>query len=194
MLTKAKLQKLYTMDGLSMTQIAKNQDCSPNQVAYWMDKYDIKRRSISDAVYSRKHPAGHPFRVVPIDTIEKAKLFGMGVGLYWGEGTKANKHSVRLGNSDPELILTFREFLVELFEVDPTELRYGLQIFTDIDEKDAVKFWINKLNIDKSQLYKVHKTISGSLGTYRNKSMYGVVTIYFNNSRLRDIILGYLPR
>lgn len=33
-------------------------------------------------------------------------------------------------------------------------------------------------------------TKSGSIGTYRSKNRYGVVTIYFGNTKLRDILVG----
>lgn len=61
-----------------------------------MDKYQIKRRSISDAIYHKHNPKGDPFKVKPINNIEEAQLLGMGLGLYWGEGNKANKDLVTL--------------------------------------------------------------------------------------------------
>ena len=75
-----------------------------------MNKYGIKRRSISDAIYEKHNPNGDPFSIKEVTTIEEAKLYGLGVGVYWGEGNKANKHSVRLGNTDPDLILRFVDF------------------------------------------------------------------------------------
>jgi hypothetical protein len=188
------LTDLYLNKGLSMMEIATQLGCSHNQVVYWMGKYGIKRRSISDAVYQRRNPNGNPFVVQSIDTLAKAELFGLGMGLYWGEGTKASKYAVRLGNTDPALLRTFTRFLVELFHVDQTKLKYGLQIFTDIDENEALKYWCKELGAESSQFYKIHKTVSGSIGTYRYKSRYGVVTVYFHNKKLRDIIIGLLPR
>lgn len=175
-------------------EIAARLGCSHNQVVYWMGKYGIKRRTISEAVYQRRNPDGDPFAIQPIDTLEKAELFGLGIGLYWGEGTKASKYAVRLGNTDPALLRTFIRFLVELFDVKPASLKYGLQIFTDIDENEAINYWCTELCADTSQFYKIHRTISGSIGTYRYKSRYGVVTVYFHNKKLRDIIVGLLPR
>jgi hypothetical protein len=194
MIQKLLLQELYTDRGKSMMEIANHLGCSANAVDYWMRKHKIPKRTISDAVYIKNNPDGDPFVIPTIKTLDQAELYGLGIGLYWGEGTKANKWAVRLGNTDPELLKAFKRFLVELFEIDPIDLRYGLQIFTDINQEGALNYWYSQLEATPEQFYKVHVTISGSLGTYRHKSQYGVVTLYYHNKKLRDILVGMLPR
>lgn len=159
-----------------------------------MDKYDIKRRSIGDAVYQRYHPEGDPFEVKKIVTKSDVKLWGLGIGLYWGEGNKANKTSVRLGNTDPILLKTFMHFLIELFGVKKEDLRFTLQVFTDIDMHKALDYWVTELAVNKDQFYKPTTTISGKIGTYRKKSEHGVVTVNYHNRKLRDILVEMLPR
>ncbi len=194
MLHRTTLSRLYIDKKLSAATIAKQLACSVTQVNYWLKKHGIPKRSISDAIYIKHNPHGDPFTVVDIDTLAKAQLYGMGLGLYWGEGTKANKHSIRLGNSDPELLKMFVRFLTELFSVDKDSLRFGLQIFSDISPEDSLAYWARELNVSQTQFYKIHITLSGSIGTYRNKSKHGVVTIYYHNKRLRDILVNALPR
>ena len=53
-----------------------------------MDKYQIKRRSISDAIYQKNNPDGDPFSIQPIRSLKMAKLYGMGIGLYWEKAIK----------------------------------------------------------------------------------------------------------
>lgn len=194
MIDKVELEKLYIQQKFSMAEIALKLNCSNNKVVYWMDRHQLLRRSISDAIYQKHNPNGDPFQIQPINTLEEAELFGMGVGLFWGEGTKASKHSVRLGNTDPLLLKMFMRFLVELFGVKKQDMKFGLQIFTDIDSTVALTYWAKQLDVKLSQFHKVHVTISGSLGTYKKKSEYGVVTVYYHNKKLRDIIVGLLPR
>ncbi len=177
-----------------MQEIALELGCSVNKVVYWMDRYQIKRRTISDAIYNKHNPNGDPFDIKPIRNRSDAKLLGLGLGLYWGEGNKRNKYSVRLGNTDPALLNTFILFLTELCGVKRERLKFGLQIFSDTDPKVALDYWIQELNVRDSQFYKVTVTISGSVGTYRHKSSYGVVTVHFHNKKLRDIINAMLPR
>jgi len=194
MIKKTELTKLYTTEGKSMSAIASILGCSVNKVVYWMDKHKIDRRSISDAVYLHNHPDGDPFEIKNPKSNDDYWLLGMGLGLYWGEGTKANLHSVRLGNTDPELIKVFIKFLVQMCGVDFADLRFGIQIFSDCSISQSEDFWEKYLNANSSQFYKTIKTPSRSKGTYRKKNKLGVLTIYYNNSRLRDILVEMLPR
>jgi hypothetical protein len=177
-----------------MMDISKELGCSQNKVVYWMNKYQINRRSISEAIYQKHNPFGDPFVLKLIETAEDSYLLGLGLGLYWGEGNKANKYSVRIGNTDPALIKVFMKFLTELYGVKQESLRFALQIFSDINPKNALDYWVKELEVDPSQFYKPTVTISGSIGTYRKKSEYGVLTLHYHNKKLRDIIVGSLPR
>lgn len=190
MIKKATLTEMYVTKGLSMHEVALLLRCSENQVVYWMSKHEIKRRSISDAIYLRSNPNGDPFKIKKIETIEDAELLGMGIGLYWGEGNKRSKHSVRLGNTDPGVIKTFIRFLIEICGIDITKLHYGLQIFSDIDPEHALAFWIEQLDTDRSKFGKVVVTPSRSVDSYRIKNQTGVLTVNFHNYKLRDIIVG----
>lgn len=191
---KVKLEELYLTSKLSAMDIAKSQGCSAHKVNYWLEKHKIPKRTISEAIYVRHNPSGDPFEIKTIKSKHDAELFGYGLGLYWGEGNKLNKHSLRLGNTDPKLILKFMQFLIELFGVDKDRFKFSLQIFTDINPRVAMDYWLEQLDVKESQFYKIHVTLSDSLGTYRRKSQFGVVVVYFHNKKLRDIIVGLLPR
>ncbi len=194
MISKKKLEYLYLTRGKSMKEIAQIQACSVNGVQYWIKKYNIKTRSISDAVYLKNNPNGDPFHLRQPESLEEATLFGMGVGLYWGEGTKASTSSVRLGNTDPILIDTFIQFLEKFFSLRRSQLKFGLQLFSDMSEDEGLDFWSKTLRIEKTQFYKVIVTPYRSLGTYRKKSKHGVITIYFHNRKLRDILVKLLRK
>lgn len=190
--TKKQLEDLYIERNLSMMQISEKLECSHHKVAYWMGEYKIKRRSISDAVYIRSNPGGDPFKIKKPETAEELILFGLGVGLYWGEGNKAHQNAVRLGNSDPELLKLYILFLTKLCRVKKEALKFDLQIFSDIDVNSALNYWTRELNVKSEQFFKPRVTISGSIGTYKKKSKYGVVTIYFGNTKLRNIVVGQI--
>lgn len=187
------LTELYFNQKLSMKQIAEKLDISVHKVEYWMDKYKIDRRSISEALFRRKHGTADGFCIKRGMTSKDTVLFGLGLGLYWGEGNKKNLHTVRLGNTDPLLIQTFVQFLVEICGVSKESIRYGLQLFTDVDEQVALDFWQNHLNITrKSIMPTVNRIKSGKIGTYKVKNQFGVITVYVFNKRLRDWLVGQL--
>jgi hypothetical protein len=187
------LKNLYIKAHKSVPEIAKDIKCSEHKVNYWLSKYKIPKRTISEAIYIKYNPKGDPFKFNVPKTVNDAKLFGLGLGIYWGEGNRMNKNSVKLGNSDPSLLRTFIKFLTRLFSVKKNKLKFQLHIFTDIDIKEAERYWMREIKLDKNQFYKPVIIKSGSLGTYRRKSRYGVLTIYFNNTKLKKILDNELP-
>lgn len=186
------LVRLYTVQHKSMQEIATQLGCSLHKVKYWIEKFAIPPRSQSDATYYKRNPDGDPFRIVKPRTPDDIKLFGLGLGLYWGEGTKSDKNSIKLGNTDPELLKSFIAFLERCYDVEKTDFRCGLQIFNDISPSRAVAFWTNELGLDVSQFQKTVVTPSRGKGTYRKKSPWGVLTVQFHNKKLRDILMWEL--
>ncbi|MFH1162299.1 MAG: hypothetical protein V1696_03440 [Candidatus Jorgensenbacteria bacterium] len=183
----------YVDECKSMQEIASALKCSLHKVMYWMEKYKIPRRRLSEAMYVKRNPGGDPFRFMPPRTMEEAKLFGLGLGLYWGEGTKSSLDSIRLGNTNPKLIGKFILFLERFFGIKKNDLRFGLQIFSDTAPKLAMDFWVENLKINQEQFYKVVVTRSGSIGTYRHKNQYGVMTVHYHNKKARALLGSLLP-
>jgi hypothetical protein len=192
-LQKSELERLYSGENKSMQEIAHLLGCSLHKVSYWMEMYRIPKRSLSDAIYAKHHPGGDPFSFRKPRTIKESELFGMGIGLYWGEGARADRNSVKLGNTDPKLLNTFIRFLETFFCIHRNDMRFGLQIFSDIRVEDALDFWTKNLRIRRQQFYKPTVTRSGSIGTYRRKSRYGVLMVHYHNKRMRDLLVGMLP-
>ncbi len=180
------LNDLYTTQKKSATEIAALFCCSEHKVYYWLKQYKILRRTISEAVYCKHNPNGDPFIFRAPKSKNEAVLYGLGLGLYWGEGTKSNKNSVRLGNTDPALIAAFIDFLETFFAVERKQLRFGLQLFSDMNPIEAGNYWARKLRVKNTQFYKTICTGAQSIGTYREKTKHGVLTVYFNNTKLRD--------
>lgn len=187
--TKEILERLYVVEKNAVSVIAKRFGCSEHKVNYWLAKFRVPKRSISESVYLHHNPLGDPFRILAPRTVNEAYLLGLGIGLYWGEGTKSNKVCVRLGNTDPNLIKKFIEFLLQTCEIRKDKLRFGLQIFSDMSPQTELKFWQRELGMPKGQFFKkVIVTPARSLGTYRHKTKHGVLTIYYGNKKLRDAL------
>lgn len=194
MIGKRLLENLYYKKNKSSSEIANIIGCSPSKVDYWIKKNHFIKRSISDAVYIKNNPKGDPFKFISPKNINDAILFGIGVGLFWGEGNKADTTSVRLGNTDPDMIFIFIEFLHKFYCIDKSKLKFSLQIFSDMPESKAINFWIKRLNVRRSQFYKTTITPYRSLGTYRQKSKYGVLIVYFHNRKFRDLIMELIDQ
>ncbi len=194
MMTEECLYLEYEKNCRSAAEIAAKYHVSVGQVNYWLTRYRIRKRSISDAAYAKWNPSGNPFVFVPPKTLRDAYLFGLGIGLYWGEGTKRSRASVRLGNSDPHLISAFVTFLSCCYGIDKRKLRFGLQVFGDMDAERTRRFWVRFLGVPVSAFYKTVVTPHRGVGTYKRKTAHGVMTVYFNNTRLRDILVGTIAQ
>ncbi|MEM9336352.1 MAG: hypothetical protein AAGA35_00655 [Patescibacteria group bacterium] len=190
MINKKFLAGEYLVKRKSVSVIANELGCSQNKINYWLHKHSIPKRTISEAIYLKSNPCGDPFKFKKPHTTEDWFLYGLGIGLFWGEGNKVNKNAVRLGNTDPALIKVFLEFLEHFFQIDTVRLRFGLQIFSDTNPEQAKKFWIQLLKIREDQFQKTVVTPSTKQGTYSTKNEHGVLTIYFSNTKLRDNIVG----
>jgi hypothetical protein len=193
-LSKEVLFDLYVNKKYSTSKISGIFNCSENKINYWLGKFKINKRTISEAIYQFKNPLGDPFNLNLPKTIEQGIIFGMGLGLYWGEGSKRGNGGVKLTNTDPRLIKKFIDFLEIIFNIDRKKLRFSLQIFKDISEQRVLNYWTRVLLVKKNQFYKVvHSKIRGE-GTYKIKSEYGVVIVHFNNVKLKRIILDMIEK
>lgn len=193
-LNKEALVKLYIREHQSAAEIAKQLGCSTNKVHYWLDRLGVKKRSQSDATYVKRNPRGDPFAFKKPLKASDHFLLGLGLGLYWGEGTKRSPTSVRLGNTDPRLIKKFIMFLQKVYGVDRSKFRFGLQIFSDMRPQQALAFWSKEIGFPKSVFQKVVVTPARGIGTYRNKTKHGVLTIYVSNKKLRDALVSQIER
>ena len=198
----SELSELYLQKKKSVNEIAAQYSCSEHKINYWLLRYKIQKRSISEAVYLKRNPGGDPFFFKEPSTHKDLFLFGLGLGLYWGEGNKKNTNTVRLGNTDPMLVKKFIEFLERIYSVPRNKFRFGLQIFSDTSPVQGLCFWKGVLWVSEKQFFKVIVTPARSLGTYREKTRHGVLTVYVSNKKLRNLLcaeieklqkIGYAP-
>lgn len=188
------LLKYYIKERKSISEIARILNKSETGINYWIKKYEIKKRTISEAIYLKNNPDGDPFNVIVPNNLYLSELKGLGIGLYWGEGSKKNKNSIKLCNSDPALINKFIEFLIKILGADKNRLKFSLQIYDDVDPEGVKKYWIQYLKIKPEQFYhKITITKSEKLGTYKKKNKLGVLNVYYHNTKLRNILIEMLP-
>ncbi len=192
--SKKFLVDLYINKKKSSAQIARYFKCSQNKINYWLNKYDISKRDISEAVYQMKNPNGDPFNQTHPRTLADGILFGLGLGIYWGEGLKRGKGGLRLTNTDSKMIKKFIDFLVKFYKIDRNKLRFSIQIFKDINSTDALNYWCKELCVKKEQFYKTIISKVRGEGTYKYRSEHGVIIVYFNNVKLKKLITETLEK
>ena len=188
------LHQLYLVQKLSMHDIGLALNCSIHKVEYWLEKYHIDRRSLSEANYAKYNPQGDPFKIKDNLTLDEEKLFSLAIGLYWGEGGKTNYHSARLTNSDPALIIVYYKFLTTICQIQPSKIHFDLQTFKDNNIFQAKKYWSEKLNISPNIVNTSTPIPSQGKGTYKRISLYGVMTVGVYNTHFRAWMMEQLQK
>ena len=186
-LSRTNLLKLYVKNKHSTAEIAKILRCSEHKINYWLAKYKIKKRSISEAIYAKNNLYGDPFKIQKLKTRKDIELFNLGVGLFLGEGTKRSKSTLALANSDPKILKLFLKFLREICKINEEKIKAALNIFDDVDVNGATNFWRGVTEIPISRFGKTMIRKSRG-GTYKNKSQYGTLTLYVSNTKLKTLM------
>jgi hypothetical protein len=119
--------------------------------------------------------------------------YAIGCMLHWAEGDKC-RNSVRLSNSDPELVATFLGFLRRHFAVRDEEIAVYCNLFADHAERqgEIEEFWLAKLRLPRASLRKssVNVYSKHSQKKRRNKLPYGTCKVCVNSTRIQHIIYG----
>src|SRR5258708_1239355 len=145
-LSRESLESLYSR-GKSASEIANELNCSIPKVVYWMQKFAIPRRSHSEAAYLKLNPNGDPFTIRPSLRLNDDFLYGLGLGIYWGEGDKVRKGALRVANTDPQLIREYIKFLLEIRNLVPTKISYSIVCFNDSIPEEVVNYWSKQLGV-----------------------------------------------
>lgn len=185
------LRKLYAK-GYSMKRISEELGYSEHKIVYWMGKYNILRRTRSEANYAFYNPEGDPFSIKRNLDASEEKLMGLGLGIYWGEGDKVSKYQLRVTNTDPDLIKVFIKFLRDICQLKEDKISYHLICFNDSDIVKCSKYWSNQLKISEDKFGKIVQIAPQGKGTYRRKSQFGVCTVIVSNIKLKAWVMQEL--
>ena len=184
-----RISQLYVEDFFSMQQIADMLQISVSKVRYVLEKKNIKRRNVSEAIRLlniTKFKKGQ-FNIKKELSNKDQLLKIAGIMLYWGEGTKCGG-SVVLSNSSPDLIKIFLKFLREICGVSNKRLRALLHIYSDQNEKMLKKYWISVTKIPEDQFSKSFSHQKGKRGSYKKYSSFGTISIRYSDKSLLKII------
>lgn len=188
--SKALLEDLYLEQGLSAQEIADKLGVSHHKVVYWMDKFDIQRRSWSEASYIKHNPDGEKFS---IDTSNR-DLFIAGIALYMGEGGKTRSSEIILVNSNAGVLKLWVQFLNEVCGVPNENLKAHISYYEDLDYSEILDFWSRTLNISPDNFGSpTMKEGRVAKGNYQERRIpYGTVHVRFCDSKLKSLLMSWI--
>ena len=113
--------------------------------------------------------------------------------LYWAEGSKS-RNSVKLANSDRDLVAFFCRFLRESLGVQDGDIRLCLNVYLDngLTIGEIEHDWLTALGLPRSCLRKhtLNSKPTSSSGLKKNKLPYGVATVRVQSTELVQHIYG----
>ncbi len=129
------------------------------------------------------------------DTVNSLKILDKGIGasllamLYWAEGGK-QIGNMKFTNTDPELVFTFLSLLRRNYPINEEKLHIALQIHSYHEEKKVIEFWSEKLQIPKTQFWKIYiKPRSGKRREYR-RNFYGICNVHYSSTAIQRELLA----
>lgn len=176
---------------LSSEQIEKLKKQKGSVMGRWMgaeSNRKKKRDAINDANdWGKQH----------IKKVSKRELLLIATALYWSEGSKSDSTSGFIFvNSDPEMILIMKLFLINVLQIPSKEIVCSIQINRVHEERinAVLNFWKKLLHLRNSQFrkpYYVNTKISKVYDNYEN--YYGVCRLVVRRGKnLKYKMLGLI--
>ncbi len=205
--------------GKSIKEIARSLHVSPSTVSLWVR--DIVLTSVQEnTLRARMIAAGDRGRLMGAETnrrkrlekisrarkeaareiqsLSRRELLYLGLGLYWGEGTKAVSSALAISNSDPAILITAMQWFERCFEIRRDDFRP--RIFINATHRDReqklLAYWAKMLRLPKSQFSKTVFITRPNKKVYENhETYYGIVALRIRRgTNLRYRILAHLEQ
>jgi transcriptional regulator with XRE-family HTH domain len=124
---------------------------------------------------------------------ERGGSYAAGCMLYWAEGAK-RRNTLKVTNSDPELLAFFADFLRREFDVPPSKMRLHCNLFADHLERQSEieDYWLMRLGLPRASLRKsvVNVFSKSSKRTRIGKLPYGTSALVVHSTRVVQTIYG----
>jgi predicted transcriptional regulator len=125
--------------------------------------------------------------------LERDASYAAGCMLFWAEGDKC-RNSVRISNSDPEVLVVFARFLTDHFEVSPERISITCNLFADhvVRQREIERYWLQRLELPTSSLRKsvVNVYSKHSQKKRTNRLPYGTCKLAVHSTRIVQTIYG----
>ncbi len=122
-----------------------------------------------------------------IETVKEIDLLMLGIGLYWGEGSKTSRGSIALSNTDPRIIQIHVLFLTSVFKFPMSKIHAHVGLHSHLSIEKAEHYWSKISGIPLRQFQKTSMQRSKSGKGERDRLPFGTFTVgvYDTTARIR---------
>ncbi|OGM99066.1 MAG: hypothetical protein A2736_01960 [Candidatus Yanofskybacteria bacterium RIFCSPHIGHO2_01_FULL_41_27] len=115
---------------------------------------------------------------IDVGKLSKRDLFMLGIGLYLGEGTKAQEE-IRIVNANPTIIKLAIKWFKNFIGVKSCHLKLAIHGYPDHITNELVAFWSKTLKILPKQFVKTSIDMRENKSTYKKRKLpYGTAHLY----------------
>jgi transcriptional regulator with XRE-family HTH domain len=202
---QAEARRLRREQGMPMKQIARRLGVSPSSVHLWTRDIEIAPIHKARNMKRSRQAFSQTWRQLHRDRRTGFQLEGRiaasardpihmaGCMLYWAEGAK-RRGTLRLTNSDVNMMVFFRRFLTSCFGVQPQALILSLHVYTGngLSIREIEDHWLRALDLPRTSLRKhsLNPLPTSSSGKKPNKLPYGVCSLSLYSTRIVQHIYG----
>lgn len=199
--------------GISLSVIAQELDVAKSSVSLWVRDVKLTQKQI-DSLEKSKHSFGviEKRRIsrlrneesrrqkimkkagTEIQKISKRDLQMIGLGLYLGEGSKAQRGAAKISSCDPAIIKIMMRYFKEICCVDDARFRAHIHTYSHLNAKKAETYWSEVSGIPRKQFYKTYiKPSVASLGK-KDSTPYGTLDVAVCSTELYLQIMGQIEK
>lgn len=149
----------------------------------------IKLNSIRGDLLNAQYLQAEKEALQDLEKYSRDPLFVAGVVAYWGEGDKTKGNQVRLINTDPKMLILFKNFLLKFGAINEEKLRGALFIYEDLHEQECKRFWTK--NVGK---IKFHKTQVLPSRHKSKKIKFGMMSLIVSSAYLKRKMLVWIDQ
>jgi transposase-like protein len=198
-------RRLRQEDGLSMKEIARVVGVSLSSVSLWVrdiELEDVQQASLRcRAARRRGNATAARARAVRHDAQKRGRerarqgdpLHIAGCMLFWAEGDK-HRNSVRMTNSDPDLLRLFVAFLRRCYDADVARIAVTCYLFADHLEgqREIEGFWLRTLELPGSCLRRSIVNVYSKYSQKKrcNKLPYGTCKVAYGDTAVVQSVYG----
>ena len=182
---REKAIRLRIENKMTIDEIAECLAVSRTTAYYWVDGLEIPQTKKQSAARQRASDANRDqakrkrdeayaegVRLFPELIVEPT--FRDFICMYIGEGSKRNRNTVAICNSDPSVMRLANHWILRFGR---NKIRYAIQYHADQSLDDLRAFWGEHLEIDPALISFQRKSNSGQLQGRKWRSRHGVLTI-----------------
>jgi len=215
-LDEKKLAINLRKQGLTYNEILKQVPVAKSSLSLWLRDVGLAKRQKQRITKKRREAqlkgakARRDYReritkqikleaIKKIGKISDRDLWMLGIALYWGEGSKERKQSslVSLGNSDPNLIRLYLQWLIRACNISKQDIVFRIYLHESSRDRllEVRKYWKNVTGFSMDRFEKVSykKYYIKDRRTKRRDGYYGLLKIDVKRSiNLNRKIAGWI--